>query len=122
LRSPPAERHTSTAVVDFERNRRTFLRRRRLETLAGALAFSVVLAASLQHSQFFSSDIGGDPLGRIGGFLVRMSPNLTAEALLSDRGTRGSLAAWLYDLPLWLRLGWQTVEMATIGTVAGTWR
>jgi phosphonate transport system permease protein len=59
-------------------------------------------------------------LGRIGDFLVRMSPRLTSHALLADRATQGSLAAWLYDLPLWLRLGWQTVEMATIGTVVGT--
>jgi len=106
-------------VADFERDRRSFLRRRRLGTLAGTLIFSVVLLASLQHSQFFNSDIGGDPLGRIGDFLARMSPKLAARALLSDRGTRGSLASWLYDLPLWLRLGWQTVEMAAIGTVVG---
>jgi phosphonate transport system permease protein len=115
----PAKPPASPVVADFERDRRLFLRRRRRETLAGTLIFSVVLLASLQHSQFFNSDIGGDPLGRIGDFLGRMSPKLTSEALLSDRGTKGSLAAWLYDLPLWLKLGWQTVEMATIGTVVG---
>ena len=96
------------------------LRRRRLETLAGALIFSVLLLASLQHSQFFSSDIGGDPMGRIADFLGRMSPRLQAATLFAPRGTHGALASWLYDLPLWLRLGWQTVEMATLGTVAGT--
>ena len=106
-------------VAAFERDRRSFLRRRRLEALVGALIFSVVLLASFQHSQFFSADIGGDPLGRIGDFLDRMSPKLTPGALLSNRATPGSLASWLYDLPLWLRLGWQTVEMAVIGTVVG---
>lgn len=106
-------------VADFERDRRAFLRRRRWEALAGALIFSIVLLASFQHSQFFSADIGGDPLGRIGDFLGRMSPKLTPQALLADRATKGSLAAWLYDLPLWLRLGWQTVEMAVLGTVVG---
>lgn len=120
MHPPPAEPHAKTAVADFERDRRSHLRRRRWESLAGALIFSIVLLASLRHSQFFSSDIGGDPLGRIGDFLVRMSPRLAADALFADRATRGSLAAWLYDLPLWLKLGWQTVEMATLGTVAGT--
>src|SRR5882762_4837685 len=81
LPSPPAEPPASSVVADFERDRRSFLRRRRWETLAGTLIFSVVLLASLQHSQFFNSDIGGDPLGRIGDFLARMSPRLTSEAL-----------------------------------------
>lgn len=106
-------------VADFERDRRAFLRRRRWEALAGTLIFSIVLLASFQHSQFFNADIGGDPLGRIGDFLGRMSPKLTPQALLAGRATKGSLAAWLYDLPLWLRLGWQTVEMAVLGTVVG---
>jgi phosphonate transport system permease protein len=106
-------------VADFERDRRAFLRRRRRESLIGLLVFSALLFASFQHSQFFNSDIGGDPLGRIGDFLARMSPKLTASALLADRATKGSLASWLYDLPLWLRLGWQTVEMAAIGTAVG---
>ncbi len=83
------------------------------------LVFSAILVASFNHSQFFSADIGGDPLGRIGDFLGRMNPKLAPQALLADRATKGSLAAWLYDLPLWLRLGWQTVEMATLGTVVG---
>ena len=106
-------------VADFERDRRAFLRRRRWETLVGTLVFSALLFVSFQHSQFFNSDIGGDPLGRIGDFLGRMSPKLTAQALLADRATKGSLASWLYDLPLWLKLGWQTVEMAVIGAVVG---
>lgn len=107
-------------VADFERDRRAFLRRRRRESLVGALIFSIVLLASLQHSQFFNADIGGDPLGRMGDFLARMSPRLSSDALLASRATKGSLASWLYDLPLWLKLGWQTVEMATLGTVVGT--
>jgi phosphonate transport system permease protein len=119
LRSPPAEPQAALVVAAFERDRRAFLRKRRWETLAGTAIFSAVLLASFQHSQFFSSDIGGDPLGRIGDFLGRMVPRLHAETLLADRGTSGSLASWLYDLPLWLRLGWQTVEMAIIATVVG---
>lgn len=108
------------AVADFEDLRRRTLRRRRLETLAGLLVFSVVLLISFQRSQFFSSDIGSDPLGRIGDFLSRLVPDLKGEVLLADRRTTGSLSWWFYDLPVWLKLGWQTVEMAIVATVLGS--
>lgn len=108
------------AVADFEGLRRRTLRRRRLESLAGLLAFSVVLLISFQRSQFFSSDIGSDPLGRIGDFLSRLVPDLKGEVLLADRRTTGSLSWWFYDLPVWLKLGWQTVEMAIVATVLGS--
>lgn len=109
----------SPAVADFERERRRVLRRRRLETLAGALVFSVLLAVSFQRSQFFGADIGGDPLSRIAVFLDRMVPDLRAEVLWQGRKVHGSLAWWYYDLPLWLKSGWQTVEMAVVATVLG---
>ncbi|TAL38317.1 phosphonate ABC transporter, permease protein PhnE [Phenylobacterium sp.] len=109
----------TAAVEVFEQERRRVLRRRRAEALIGLLAFSALLALAFQRSEFFSADIGGDPLGRIGEFLARMVPDLKAEALLEDRQARGSLAWWYYDLPLWLRTGWQTVEMALIATTAG---
>lgn len=85
----------------------------------GLLIFSALLAVSIRQSQLFNSEIGSDPLGRIGDFLARMSPKLRPESLLADRATHGSLASWFYDTPLWLKLGWQTVEMATIGTAFG---
>jgi phosphonate transport system permease protein len=107
------------AVAEFEQTRRTVLRRQRLEALAGVLIFSAILLASFHHSQFFSSDIGGDPLGRVGSFLDRMVPDLKTDVLLADKRTTGSLAWWYYDLPTWLSLGWQTVEMAIVATVFG---
>lgn len=82
----------TAAVEAFEHERRRVLRRRRAEALIGLLAFSALLALSFQRSEFFSADIGGDPLGRIGEFLARMVPDLKAEALLQDRQARGSLA------------------------------
>lgn len=107
------------AVEAFERDRRAVLRRRRIEALAGVLIVSAILAVSFEHSQFFSADIGGDPLGRIGDFLRKMVPDLRVDALLEDRQQRGSLAWWYYDLPVWLRALWQTIEMALIATTGG---
>jgi phosphonate transport system permease protein len=107
------------AVVAFEQQRRAALRRQRLEALGGLALFSVLLVVAFQRSQFFSADIGGDPLGRIATFLERMIPDLRTDALLQGRTQQGSLAWWYYDLPVWLRSGWQTVEMAILATVAG---
>jgi phosphonate transport system permease protein len=115
LPSPPAE----SAVESFEALRRVTLRRRRVETLVGLLVFSALLLISFQRSQFFSADVGGDPLGRVMVFLHRMIPPLKPAELLADKRTAGSLSSWFYDLPLWLKLGWQTVEMAVVATVVG---
>lgn len=108
-----------TAAEDFEALRRRTLRRQRLQALLGLLVFSAILLISFQRSQFFSSAIGGDPLGRIATFLGRMIPDLEPSALAADSQTEGSVAWWFYDLPVWLKLGWQTVEMAIVATVFG---
>jgi phosphonate transport system permease protein len=110
---------TAPAVAAFETERRRALRRQRLEAAIGVAVFSLILVVSFQRSQFFSADIGGDPLGRIADFLDRMIPNLRGEALFDDRHVKGSLAWWYYDVPLWLKAGWQTVEMAMLATVLG---
>src|ERR1700748_3603361 len=106
-------------VESFEAERRRMLGRHRLQTVVGLILFSLVMAVSLQQSGFVGADIGGDPLARIGVFLGRMAPKLRADVLLSDRATAGSLASWYYDLPLWLKSAWLTLEMATVATVIG---
>ena len=106
-------------VESFEAERRRMLGRHRLQTVVGLVLFSIVMAVSLQQSGFIDADIGGDPVARIGVFLGRMAPKLRADALLSDRATAGSLASWFYDLPLWLKSAWLTLEMATVATVIG---
>jgi phosphonate transport system permease protein len=107
------------AVVEFEQLRRSALIRQRTQAAIGLLVFSAILAVSFQRSQFFGAELGGDPLGRMGDFLQRLTPDLRAEALLADRQTQGSLSWWFYDLPLWLKAGWQTVEMAILATLIG---
>ena len=106
-------------VAAFEDDRRRLLFRQRAHALAGALAFSAVLAISLRSSGFVGADIGGDPLGRVAMFLDRLAPDLRSEALLAGRATQGSLAWWFYDLPHWLRAAWQTLEMAILATALG---
>jgi len=107
------------AVVEFERLRRSALIRQRTQAAIGLLVFSILLLVSFQRSQFFGADLGGDPLGRMADFLDRMIPDLKPQVLFADRRTDGSLSWWFYDLPLWLKAGWQTVEMAILATILG---
>jgi len=110
----------SPTVETFERDRRRMLIRQRTQAVIGLAIFTVLLLVSFQRSQFFGSDIGGDPLGRMADFLQRMNPDLKPEALLADRQTQGSLHSWFYALPIWLRAAWQTVEMAILATALGS--
>jgi len=107
-------------VVDFEAQRRAMLHRQWLHSGLGLMVFSIILLVSFQRSQFFGADIGEDPLGRIGEFLGRMAPVLEPRALLADRRTAGSLAAWYYDLPAWLKAIRETIEMAIVATLFGS--
>lgn len=111
---------TNPTVEAFERERRRMLIRQRTQAVVGLAIFTVLLLVSFQRSQFFGSDIGGDPLGRMADFLQRMNPGLQPELLLEDRQTRGSLHSWFYALPIWLRAAWQTVEMAILATALGS--
>jgi len=111
---------TNPTVEAFERERRRMLIRQRTQAAVGLAIFTVLLLVSFQRSQFFGSDIGGDPLGRMADFLQRMNPGLKPELLLEDRQTRGSLHAWFYALPIWLRAAWQTLEMAILATAMGS--
>lgn len=110
---------SDSAIARFEADRRRRLLQSRLIQLAWVLGFSAMFVWSLQISDFFSGQGGGDPLARMGQFLARMTPNLEARVLLEDRRTEGSLAYWYYDFPLWLDRAWETVQMAVVGTAAG---
>lgn len=107
------------AVLDFEHRRRITLRRQRLQAILGIGAFSLLLAISLQRSEVFELRGGGDPLARFINFLQLMTPTLQPELLWKGRAVEGSVGWWLYDLPLWLKALWQTLEMAILGTVLG---
>ncbi|HEY2052094.1 MAG TPA: phosphonate ABC transporter, permease protein PhnE [Caulobacteraceae bacterium] len=107
-------------VADFERERRRLLVRQRAQAAFGVVLFSLLLAISLQRSGFLNADLGDDPLARIVVFLGRLNPKLRADVILADRKTAGSLAYWFYDLPLWLKAAWQTLEMAALATTMGT--
>jgi phosphonate transport system permease protein len=48
-----------------------------------------------------------------------MIPDLKPQALFEDRATAGSLSSWFYDMPTWLALLWETVQIAIVATLFG---
>jgi phosphonate transport system permease protein len=106
-------------VQSFEAERRRVLARHRLQTAVGLILFSLLLAVSVQCSDFLGANIGGDPLARVGMFLQRMTPKLRADSLFAGRATAGSLYSWFYNLPVWLKALKQTFEMAAVATAFG---
>jgi phosphonate transport system permease protein len=105
------------AAVEAQRGR--LVRRQRLEAAVSLALFATLLAVSLKRGGLIGAEIGADPLGRIADFLGRLSPQLRLGVLFADRQTPGSLGFWLYDLPHWLALVRQTLEMAILATVLG---
>lgn len=80
---------------------------------------SALLVISTHVAGLTDTRVGGDPLGRIATFLQNMNPHLRADALLQDRATQGSLAAWYYDWPRWLAAAGETIQIAILATVFG---
>lgn len=106
-------------VTAFEAERRRMLLRQRLQAAVGLILFTGLLLVSFHRSGFTDPNLGSDPLGRITGFMDQLAPDLRGEVLLRDSQVEGSLAWWFYDLPLWLKLAWQTIEMAILATAIG---
>lgn len=107
-------------VADFEIRRKSVLLRQRLQQFIILISFSVLVAVSLQVSGFYKGSQGSDPLGRISNLLQIMMPDLVAENLLANHQSKGSLASWFYDMPGWLSLLWETVQIAIVATILGT--
>ena len=106
-------------VRDFEAERRVTLLRLRLQQAVVLICFSALIAACFHVSGFFGGSQGSDPWGRIANLLDIMIPDLKAEVIFDDRATKGSLASWFYDMPTWLSLLWETVQIAVVATLFG---
>lgn len=106
-------------VATFEAKRRRVILRQRAGQLITTTIVAVVLAACFHVSGFFGANTGTDPLGRIANLIGIMVPDLKAELMFHDGQTKGSLASWFYDVPAWLALLWETVQIAIVATIFG---
>jgi phosphonate transport system permease protein len=103
----------STLAATFEAQYAAVRRERRVVALAGGALFAAAIAVSAWVGEF-------DPiklvqgLPRVGEYIAKTLPKLTLANLGSD------LAEWMWGLPKWLGLLWETVLMAYLGTLLGT--
>jgi len=116
---PQQEAINAQVIREFEAQRRVTLLRQRTQQVVVLIGFSALVAVCFHVSGFFSGSQGSDPWGRIANLLNIMIPDLKPEALFEDRGTAGSLSSWFYDMPTWLSLLWETVQIAIVATMFG---
>lgn len=86
-------------------------------TLAIVL-FLTFLAFSVNVSQFFPEKLAAG-MPKIGDYLYDILPTLELSKLHLDTKTEGSLAYWYFNLPTYLELLLQTINMAVFGTLIG---
>jgi phosphonate transport system permease protein len=106
-------------VARFEAHRSQLLAQRRWRMIL----FWVVLVGLLAVSANFAQVLPGrlaEGLPKVADYIVTILPKLDFPVLLEGTKTEGSLAYWYFNLPKYLRLLVETVNMALIATCVGT--
>ena len=88
------------------------------QTVLAIIVFFTFLAFSINVSQFFPEKLAAG-LPKIGDYLYDILPTLELSKLHLDTKTEGSLAYWYFNLPTYLQLLLQTINMAVFGTFIG---
>lgn len=107
------------AVERFEADYHAHQRRVTLTALGGWVLFLLLVLVAAWISEISVGRLA-EGIGRLGEFFGQMLPQIDGEHLLADKKTAGSLAYWFYDLPDWLQLIGQTIEIAILSTFLGT--
>ena len=84
----------------------------------GTGLFIAAFAASVYIADF---DLGRliASFPQMGDFLSRSLPHLEISKIADAKTVEGSLAYWFYAWPKWLRLLWESIEMAILATALG---
>ncbi len=106
-------------VTVFERHRAELDRVRRLNSLVCGLLFVLMLAAAVYISNFFPEKLAAG-VPKIGDYIHDILPVLDPALLFADTKTEGSLAYWYFNLPRYVQLLLETVNMAFFATIFGT--
>ncbi|MDF1585834.1 phosphonate ABC transporter, permease protein PhnE [Marinimicrococcus flavescens] len=93
-------------------------RQRQRQTLIFGAVFLVALALSIDFTRFLPDRLAAG-LPRIGSYLYDTLPTLDPAVLFADSKAEGSLAYWYFNLPKYLQLLFETVNMALLGTLLG---
>ncbi|WP_157505678.1 phosphonate ABC transporter, permease protein PhnE [Geminicoccus roseus] len=106
------------AVRNFELHRHELMARRRRDSAIFFLALAIGLAVSLNVAQLFPERLLTG-LPKVGDYIYATLPHLRPDVLFENSKTEGSLAYWYFNLPKYLRLLAETLNMALIGTALG---
>ncbi|MFC3059996.1 phosphonate ABC transporter, permease protein PhnE [Paenirhodobacter populi] len=104
--------HVSDAIGRVEAARRAQMRRTGWKTLLFGGALAVLIGLSLHQGEVsWTKFITGLP--RFGAYIIRILPDLSFATLGAD------LQGWMWNLPNWLKLLFDTVLIAFVSTVMG---
>lgn len=113
-----ATTHSEDPVALFERHRAEHLKSRRGQTVLAVVIFFAFLAFAINVSQFFPEKLAAG-LPKIGDYFYDILPELDLDKLHLDHETKGSIAYWYFNLPKYLSLLFQTINMAIFATMIG---
>lgn len=108
----------ASPIDRFERHRAELQRNRRNATLLYGSLFVAALAASVYVSNFFPDRLAAG-VPKFGDYLYDILPILNAEHLFAGTRTEGSIAYWYFNLPKYLQLLIETINMALFATILG---
>ena len=94
------------------------MRTRRRDSLIVAIVLIAGLGISANVAQLFPAKLAAG-LPKVGDYLYTILPTLHTQVLFQDTKTEGSLAYWYFNLPKYLSLLLETINMALIGTALG---
>ena len=102
----------------FERHRAELERSRRAATLLYGGLFVLALAAAVYISNFYPDKLAAG-VPKIGDYIYDILPILDPAVLFAGTKTEGSIAYWYFNLPKYLQLLAETINMALFATIFG---
>lgn len=108
-----ASQALTSKVPMFERQFQELQLQRRRSTLLYGGIFAMALLLSAWVGEFSPIKVI-EGLPRVGEYLMKTLPKLSIATLWHDLGE------WFWGLPKWLKLLWETVLIAYLGTMLGT--
>ena len=105
-------------VARFEAHRTELIKAKRNRTILWTVLFVFLLALSMNVSQFFPEKLAAG-LPKIGDYVYDTLPILKPDLLFEDHKTEGSIAYWYFNLPKYLTLLFETINIALFSTMLG---
>lgn len=103
----------ASPAANFEHQFQALQGKKRRSTLLYGACFAVALLLSAWVGEFNPIKVI-QGLPRVGEYFMKTLPSLSLATLWQD------LAEWFWGLPKWLKLLWETVLIAYLGTLLGT--